>query len=86
MKDEEVDLEKSQTFLENVATTNVDLVVRKQGNHRLMKPRDLTLIIYVLQKLIEDISNYSISMFDFMFRNIIFLLLHQSSILSSHHG
>ena len=49
-------MEKSQTFLENVATTNVDLVVRKQGNHRLMKPRDLTLIIYVLQKLIVDIE------------------------------
>lgn len=56
-KDEEVDLEKSQTFLENVATLNVDLFVRKQGNHRLMKPRDLTLVTYVIDKLIKDIEN-----------------------------
>ena len=55
-KDEEVDLEKSQTFLENVATLNVDLFVRKQGNHRLMKPRDLTLVTYVIDKLIKDIE------------------------------
>ena len=55
-KDEEVDLEKSQTFLENVATLNVDLFVRKQGNHRLMKPRDLTLVTYVIDKLLKDIE------------------------------
>jgi len=56
LKDEEVDLEKSQIFLENVASKNVDLVVRKQGNHRLMKPRDLTLLTYVIHKLIEDVE------------------------------
>ena len=49
-------MEKSQTFLENVATLNVDLFVRKQGNHRLMKPRDLTLVTYVIDKLIKDIE------------------------------
>ena len=51
-----MDLEKSQTFLENVATLNVDLFVRKQGNHRLMKPRDLTLVTYVIDKLMKDIE------------------------------
>ena len=56
LKDEEVELEKSQTFLEQVASKDVDLIVRKQGNHRLMKPRDLTLLTYVIHKLIEDIE------------------------------
>ena len=56
MKDEEVDVENSQTFLEQVASKNVDLIIRKQGNHRLTKPRDLTLLAYVVHKLIDDIE------------------------------
>ena len=56
MRDEEVEMENSQTFLEQVASKNVDLIVRKQGNHRLTKPRDLTLLAYVVHKLIEDIE------------------------------
>ena len=33
---------------------DVDLVVRKLGNHRLMKPRDLTLLTYTLDGLIKE--------------------------------
>ena len=56
LKDDEVDIEKSQQFLDNVKTTNVDLTIRKIGNHRLMKPRDLTLLTYIIHKLIQDIE------------------------------
>ena len=59
LNDEEIDMEKSRIFLDQVNTKNVDLIIRKQGNHRLMKPRDLTLLIYTLHKLLQDIDNLS---------------------------
>ena len=58
-KDEEVDWQKSLQLLENVETQDVGLIIRKQGNHRMMKPRDLTLLTYTIQELLTEIESKS---------------------------
>lgn len=55
LKDEEVDVEKSRLFLDQVDSKDVDLIIRKQANHRLMKPKDLTLITHTINQLLENI-------------------------------
>ena len=55
--DEEVDWQKSFQFLENIDNPDADLIIRKQGNHRLMKPRDLTLLTYTIQNLLDQIES-----------------------------
>lgn len=54
--DEEVDWQKSFQFLENIENPDADLIIRKKGNHRLMKPRDLTLLTYTIQNLLDQIE------------------------------
>ncbi len=41
-------------LLTMVESEDVDLILRKKGNHRLMKPRDLTLLTYTLDNLIKE--------------------------------
>ena len=54
-----MDWQKSLQLLENVENQDVDLIIRKQGNHRMMKPRDLTLLTYAIQDLLDQIENNS---------------------------
>ena len=39
-----------------VETNDFDLFIRKQGNHRLMKPRDLTLLTYAIHNLLMELE------------------------------
>jgi abhydrolase domain-containing protein 10 len=52
--DDEVDWESSLNLLKMVESDDVDLILRKSGNHRLMKPRDLTQLNYILDSLIGE--------------------------------
>ena len=56
LKDEEIDYEKSLQFMEQAETSDADVIVRKQGNHRLMKPRDLTLLTYTIHRLLQHLE------------------------------
>ena len=47
----------SVKMLEMFQSEDVDLILRKQGNHRLMKSRDLTLLTYVLGNLLSEIQH-----------------------------
>ena len=55
-QDDEIPLEQSQNFQEMVETNDFDLFIRKQGNHRLMKPRDLTLLTYAIHNLLMELE------------------------------
>ena len=56
MPDTEEDWEKSKTLLEQVQALDVDLVIRKTGNHFLTKPRDLALLLYTIHDLLQNIA------------------------------
>ncbi len=42
--------------MEQVETLDADVIIRKQGNHRLMKPRDLTLLTYTIHSLLQHLE------------------------------
>ena len=54
--DDEVPYEDSLLFQENVESKDVDVIIRKQGNHRLMKQRDLTLLTYTVHSLLMELE------------------------------
>ena len=56
-KDEDVEWESSLNLLQKVKGLDTDLTIRKRGNHRLMKPTDLTLIIYTLDSLLKTLED-----------------------------
>ena len=54
--DDEVPYEDSLLFQENVESKDCDVIIRKQGNHRLMKQRDLTLLTYTVHSLLMELE------------------------------
>ncbi len=59
LQDEDVPWKSSLNLLEKVTNLDSDLVIRKRGNHRLMRPADLTLLVYTVDSLlitIEDVG------------------------------
>ena len=52
--DDEVHWSNSLKLLKAVQCEDVDLVIRKFGDHRLMKPRDLTLALYTMDLMLKE--------------------------------
>jgi hypothetical protein len=53
-QDEDVPYETSLLLMERLATTDVDLVLRKTGNHRLMTNTDLVLLLSELERMVKQ--------------------------------
>ena len=56
LNDDEIPYEDSLLFQENVDSKDCDVIIRKQGNHRLMKQRDLTLLTYTVHSLLMELE------------------------------
>ena len=52
--DKEVPWSYSLKLFKAVESEDVDLVLRKRGNHRLMKSRDLTLLLSTLTLMLQE--------------------------------
>lgn len=56
IKDEDVPWETSMKIAERVVSTDVDIILRKAGHHRMKEKEDIKLIIYTVEDLIEELS------------------------------
>lgn len=55
LDDEEIPWEKTIDFMTNVESKDVDVILRKVGDHRLMTPNDLKLFTDVLMSMVEKV-------------------------------
>ncbi len=51
-----MDWRRSLAFLETAETADVDLILRKRGDHRLMAETDLQMLKAVLELLVNQVS------------------------------
>nr|XP_020665696.1 mycophenolic acid acyl-glucuronide esterase, mitochondrial [Pogona vitticeps] len=56
IKDEDVPWQISMKVAENVVSTDVDVILRKGGFHRMKEKDDIRLIIYTVEDLIEHLA------------------------------
>ncbi|KAJ7320379.1 hypothetical protein JRQ81_019890 [Phrynocephalus forsythii] len=56
IKDEDVPWEISMKVAEHVVSTDVDIILRKGGLHRMKEKDDIRLIVYTVEDLIEQLS------------------------------
>ena len=58
-QDAEIPFEQSLKLQEMVQSPDFDIIFRKDGNHRLMKSRDLTLLTYTIHSLLNELEMQS---------------------------
>ncbi|XP_053166654.1 palmitoyl-protein thioesterase ABHD10, mitochondrial isoform X2 [Hemicordylus capensis] len=56
MKDEDVSWQISLKIADRVVSTDVDVILRKSGEHRMKEPDDIKLIIYTVEDLIDKLT------------------------------
>uniref|UniRef100_A0A8D0L1L1 Palmitoyl-protein thioesterase ABHD10, mitochondrial n=1 Tax=Sphenodon punctatus TaxID=8508 RepID=A0A8D0L1L1_SPHPU len=56
MKDEDVPWQVSMQLAERVVSTDVDIILRKAGHHRMKEKDDIKLIVYTIDDLIDKLK------------------------------
>lgn len=56
IKDEDVPWKISLKIADRVVSTDVDIILRKAGQHRMKEPDDIKLIVYTVEDLIDKLT------------------------------
>ncbi|XP_070606255.1 palmitoyl-protein thioesterase ABHD10, mitochondrial [Erythrolamprus reginae] len=56
LKDEDIPWQISMKLAENIVSGDVDIILRKSGQHRMIEKDDIKVIVYTVEDLIEQLS------------------------------
>lgn len=57
LKDEDIPWQISMKVAEHVISTDVDIILRKNGQHRMKEEDDIKLIVYTVEDLIDKLTS-----------------------------
>lgn len=57
LKDEDIPWQISMKISECVVSTDVDIILRKNGHHRMKEQDDIKLIVYTVEDLIDKLTS-----------------------------